>query len=90
MRFEWNAQKAAASRRKHGVSFDEAASVFFDPLSATGDDPDHSTDERRFVTFGMSSSGRLLVVAHAEHDDAIRIITARPATRAERKLYEEG
>lgn len=90
MRFEWNARKATANPPKHGVSFDEAASVFFDPLSATGDDPDHSQDERRFVTFGMSSSGRLLVVAHAQHDDAIRIITARHATRAERKLYEEG
>ncbi len=90
MRFEWNALKAAENLRKHGVSFDEAASVFFDPLSATGDDPDHSLHERRFVTFGMSSSGRLLVVAHAEHDDGIRIITARQATRAERKLYEEG
>ena len=90
MRFEWNALKATANLRKHGVSFDEAASVFFDSLSATGDDPDHSLEERRFVTFGMSASGRLLVVAHAQHDDAIRIITARPATRAERKLYEEG
>jgi uncharacterized DUF497 family protein len=65
VRFEWNALKATANLRKHGVSFDEAASVFFDPLSATGDDPDHSLDERRFVTFGASSSGRLLVVAHA-------------------------
>ena len=90
MRFEWNALKATANLRKHGISFDEAASVFFDSLSATGDDPDHSLEERRFVTFGMSASGRLLVVAHAQHDDAIRIITARPATRAERKLYEEG
>ena len=90
MRFEWNALKATANLRKHGVSFDEAASVFFDPLSATGDDPDHSLDEGRFVTFGTSSSGRLLVVAHAQHDDAIRLITARLATRAERKLYEEG
>ena len=90
MRFEWNAQKAAANLRKHGVSFDEASSVFFDPLSATGADPDHSLDERRFVTFGKSSSGRLLLVGHAERDDAIRIITARQATRAERKLYEEG
>ena len=90
MRFEWNALKAIANLRKHGVSFDEAATVFLDPLSATGDDPDHSLDERRFVTFGMSSSGRLLVVAHAQHEDAIRIITARIATRAERKLYEEG
>ena len=90
MRFEWNARKAAGNLRRHGVSFEEAASLFFDPLSATGDDPDHSLDERRFVTFGMSSSGRLLVVAYAAHDDAIRIITARLATRAERKLYEEG
>ena len=71
MRFEWNARKATANLPKHGVSFDEAASVFFDPLSATGDDPDHSQDDRRFVTFGMSSSGRLLVVAHARHDDTI-------------------
>src|SRR5271169_3069907 len=68
----------------------EAASVFLDPLSVTGDDPDHSLDERRFVTFGVSSSGRLLVVAYTEHDDAIRMITARLATRAERKIYEEG
>lgn len=90
MRLGWNASKAAANLRKHGVSFDEAASVFFDPLSATGDDPDHSLDEKRFVTFGMSSSGRLLAVAHTEQDDAIRIITARIATRVERKLYEEG
>jgi uncharacterized DUF497 family protein len=90
VRFEWNALKATANLRKHGVSFDEAASVFFDPLSATGDDPDHSLDESRFVTFGTSSSGRLLVVAHAQHDDAIRLITARLATRAERKLYEKG
>jgi uncharacterized DUF497 family protein len=59
VRFEWNARKAAANRRKHGVSFDEAASVFLDSLSATGDDPDHSLGEKRFVTFGMSSSGRL-------------------------------
>ena len=87
MRFEWNGVKAARNLRKHGVSFDEASSVFFDPLSATGDDPDHSLEERRFVTFGMSSSGRLLVVTHMEQDDAIRIITARLAARTERKLY---
>ena len=90
MRFEWNARKAAANLRKHGISFEEAASVFFDPLSATGDDPDHSLDERRFVTFGMSSAGNLLVVAHVQEDDVIRIITARHATQAERRLYEEG
>jgi uncharacterized DUF497 family protein len=86
VRFEWNASKAAANLRKHAVSFDEAASVFFDPLSATGSDPDHSFEERRFVTFGLSSSGRLLVVAHADHGDAIRIVTARLATRAERNI----
>ena len=90
MRFEWNALKAARNVRKHGVSFDEASSVFFDPLSATGDDPDHSLEERRFVTFGISSSRRLLVVTHMEQRDGIRIITARLATRTERKLYEEG
>ena len=78
------------NRRKRGLSFEEAASVFFDPLAATGDDPDHSVDERRFVTFGVSSSGRLLVVAHADRDDVIRIVSARPATRADRKIYEEG
>jgi uncharacterized protein len=64
--------------------------VFLDSLSATGDDPDQSLDKRRFVTFGISSSGRLLVVAHVQDDDVIRIITARLATRAESKLYEEG
>ena len=90
MGFEWDARKAAANLRKHGVSFAEASSVFLDPLSATGDDPDHSIDQRRFVTFGVSSVGNLLVVAHVEQDDAIRIISARKATRAERKLYEEG
>jgi uncharacterized DUF497 family protein len=90
VRFEWNSAKAVANLRKHGVSFDEAASVFFDPLSATGTDPDHSRDEERYVTFGRSSSGRLLVVAHTEHGGAVRIITARRATRAERELYEEG
>jgi uncharacterized DUF497 family protein len=76
--------------RKHGVSFGEASSVFFDPLSATGDDPDHSTDERRFVTFGVSLSGTLLAVAHVERGDATWIISARRATRAEREIYEKG
>ena len=91
MRLEWDARKAAANLRKHGVSFVEASSVLLDPLSATGDEPDHSINERRFVTFGVSSAGRLLVVAHVEQqDDATRIISARSATRAERKLYEEG
>lgn len=89
MHFEWDTRKARENLRKHGVSFDEAASVFFDPLSATGDNPDHSFDERRFVTFGISSSGRLLLVAFTARTDAIRIISARRATRAEREIYEE-
>jgi uncharacterized DUF497 family protein len=90
VRIEWDARKAVANQRKHGVSFLEALSVFTDPLSATGDDPDHSIDQRRFVTFGVSSAGQLLVVAHSAEDDRIRIISARKATRAERKLYEKG
>jgi hypothetical protein len=90
MIFEWDPGKAAENVAAHGVSFEEAASVFFDPLSATGADPDHSIGENRFVTFGLSSSGRLPVVAHTDREDAIRIISAREATTGERKLYEEG
>ena len=90
MHFEWDPGKAAESFAKHGVSFQEAATVFRDPLSATGSDPDHSLDEERFVTFGISTAGRLLVVAHTDRDDAIRIISARPVTPSERKIYEEG
>jgi uncharacterized DUF497 family protein len=89
-RFEWDTRKAAANLRKHGVSFHEAASAFLDPLSATGNDPDHSLEESRFVTFGVSSAGRLLVVAHVEQDEVIRIISAREATRGERHIYEES
>ena len=90
MAFEWDGKKASANILKHGVSFAEASSVFLDPLSATGDDPDHSIDQKRFVTFGMSSVGRLLVVAYTEQDNSIRIISARKATRSERNLYEKG
>jgi len=90
MQFEWDPKKARANLRKHGVSFDEAATVFLDDLSLTGDDPDHSVSEERYVTFGVSNAGRLLVVAHTERGDRTRVISARPATRSERKLYEEG
>jgi uncharacterized protein len=90
MHIEWDARKARENLRKHGVSFEEASSVFFDPLSATGEDPDHSGDERRFVTFGVSSTRRLLVVSHATRGDAIRIISARRTSKAERVIYEEG
>ena len=89
MHFEWDPRKAAENLAKHDVSFEEAATVFRDPLSATGSDPDHSTDEERFVTFGMSTGGRLLAVAHTDRDDTIRIISARPVTPNERKIYEE-
>lgn len=90
MHFEWNLAKANKNARKHGVSFEEASSVFYDPLAVTGVDPDHSEEEDRAVTFGMSSTGRLLVVAHLERADAIRIISARLATQHERHIYEEG
>ena len=90
MQFEWDARKAGENLRKHGVSFDEASSVFDDPLGISYPDPDHSDDERRFVTFGHSSSSRLLVVSHTERGDTWRIINARPATRSEQIIYEEG
>jgi len=89
MRFSWDPKKAAANLRKHGVSFEEASTVFRDVLSATGSDPDHSVRERRFITFGNSNQNRLLVVAHTEEGDSIRIISARQVTRQERKIYEE-
>ena len=90
MRFEWDIDKAAKNLRKHEVSFEEAVSVFYDPLAVTGADPDHSEDEQRFVTFGVSEAGRLLVVAHTDRAETIRIISARRATQSERHLYEEG
>lgn len=90
MKYEWHRAKAAENLAKHGVSFEEAATVFRDPLSQTGLDPDHSLEEERFVMFGVSTRGRLLVVGHAERGDTIRIISARPATPGERKIYEEG
>jgi uncharacterized protein len=90
MTFEWDARKAAANRRKHGVTFDEASTAFADPLSLTIPDPDHSIEEDRFVLLGLSCRGRLLVVVHTERDDNIRIISARRATRSERIQHEEG
>lgn len=90
MRFEWDPIKATTNLRKHGVSFEEATTVFQDVLSLTGDDPDHSADEERMITFGLSNQRRLLVVSHTGRKDRIRIISARPTTRSEKKLYEEG
>lgn len=89
MNFEWDPRKAAQNLRKHDVSFHEAATVFGDPLSMTYQAPDHSTAEQRFITVGRSGIGRLLLVAHADRGENIRIITARKATRRERKQYEE-
>ena len=90
MQFEWDIAKASENLAKHGVSFEEAATVFRDVLSVTGADPDHSVAEERFIIYGASTSGRLLVVAHTERGDIIRIISARLATSSERKIYEEG
>ncbi|GAB4431503.1 MAG: BrnT family toxin [Anaerolineae bacterium] len=90
MEFEWDPAKAAKNLRKHKVSFIEAATVFSDDLSVTIFDPDHSEDEDRYITIGLSHRGRLLMVAHAERSDHIRIISARELTIAEREAYEEG
>lgn len=90
MRFDWDLKKAEANLRKHGVSFDEAATVFLDPLAVSGPDPDHSLEEDRYITFGLSLLGRLLAVCHTYRPGAIRIISARRVTRRERDLYEEG
>ena len=89
--FEWDPRKAVANRRKHHVAFDEAVTAFADPLSVTVADPDHaSPHEPRYILIGRSVRGQLLVVSHAERGTAIRIISARPATRRERDQYEEG
>jgi uncharacterized DUF497 family protein len=89
-RFEWDDAKAATNLRKHGVSFEEAASVFSDALAYTFTDPDHSMGEERLLSFGFSQFGQLLAVVHAERGQAIRIISARKATRHERGIYEQS
>ncbi len=90
MEFEWDAKKAASNKKKHKVSFHEAATVFGDPLAITFSDPDHSEHEHRFITFGMSRSGQPLVIAHTDRGTNVRVISARLMTRQERKIYEEG
>jgi len=90
MRFEWDSRKARSNLQKHNVAFEEAATALSDPMAATGADPDHSVSENRYITFGVSERGRLLVVAHTEEGETIRIITARTASKGERKIYEEG
>lgn len=88
MQFEWDRAKAAENEKKHRVSFDEAVTVFYDPLAATFDDPDHSASERRLITIGYSSQEHLLVVSHVERSENIRIISARLGTPLERKRHE--
>jgi uncharacterized DUF497 family protein len=88
--FEWDERKDAVNSTKHGVRFEEASTVFGDRLSLTIPDPAHSgKDEKRYVTMGLSLNGRLIIVVHSDRNDAIRIISARPATKRERSVYEE-
>ncbi len=88
--FEWDPAKARANRRKHHVSFEEASTVFADPLSIAIRDPDHSQAELRFLDVGVSQSGRVLVVAYTERGNRIRLISARLATGREKRRYEEA
>ena len=90
MKFEWDPKKAAANFKKHGVSFQEAATVFGDILAITFEDPDHSMDEERQMTFGLSLQKRLIVVSHTERKERTRIISARLMDRKEKVIYEKG
>jgi uncharacterized DUF497 family protein len=90
LEFEWDREKERANRKKHRVSFQEAATAFSDPRSVTFYDPDHSDDEDRYITIGTSETGRLVIISHTDRDDRIRIISARQAARRERKIYENG
>jgi len=89
MNFEWDPEKAASNLEKHGLSFEEASTAFGDPLSRTMPDPLHSDEEERFVLMGMASTGRLVVVVYTDRDETNRLITARLATPAERRRYEQ-
>jgi uncharacterized DUF497 family protein len=88
--FEWDAEKAASNLRKHRVSFDEAVTVFGDPLAVTFSDTDHAENEDRSRTYGFSRKGRLLVVVHTERPNNVRIVSARKATRYEQSIYTQG
>ncbi|HTG33980.1 MAG TPA: BrnT family toxin [Thermoanaerobaculia bacterium] len=90
MEFEWDPRKAAKNLATHGVSFEEAATVFADSLSWTFPDPGHSLGESRYIMVGTSRRGRILMVSYTDRDDGIRIISAREATRPERRFYEES
>jgi uncharacterized DUF497 family protein len=88
--FEWDPEKAEANQQNHGINFHEAATVFGDQLAITFADPDHSHDEDRYLTFGLSRFNRMLVVSHTHRGEKLRIISARHMTRQERNIYEEG
>ena len=90
MIYEWDPEKAKRNLREHGVSFEEAATVFLDPLAMTYPDPDHSNEEDREITIGYSTNQRLLFVSHVQRRNRTRIISAREVTRRERKQHEEG
>lgn len=90
MEFEWDRGKATSNLSKHGVSFEEAKTVFDDPLYIDFYDPDHSESEERYLIVGESNQGRLLIVSYTERRDSIRLISAREVTRTEREAYEEG
>jgi uncharacterized protein len=90
MEFEWDEEKAAANLAKHEVSFDEAQTVFDDPLYVDFYDPDHSFDEHRYIIIGESQQRRLLIVSYTERDERVRLISAREVTGSERETYEEG
>ena len=89
MKFEWDNRKAESNLKKHQVTFEEAASIFGDILAITFRDPDHSIGEIRYLTFGISQNGVLLILSHTYRNDLVRIISARRATRSERKIYEK-
>ncbi len=88
LKFEWDEDKGKLNQKKHGVSFEEAASIFNDPLSINFDDPEHSLEENRYIIIGLSNQGRYLFVSHTERDDKIRLISARLVTPKERRNYE--
>jgi uncharacterized DUF497 family protein len=87
--FEWDSRKARSNLSKHGINFEEASTIFGDSLSLTIPDPDHSITERRYITIGGAFDGKLLVVVHTDRSDNIRIISARRASRRERRFYEQ-
>ncbi|MEG3437416.1 BrnT family toxin [Pannus brasiliensis CCIBt3594] len=88
LEFEWNEEKAKANQRKHGISFEEASTVFDDPLSINFDDPDHSVGENRYLIIGLSDQGKFLLVSYTERERKIRLISARLVTPKERRYYE--